>query len=66
MQSCTMGTFSLSLGQIKSFFFMHLEMPYSCGFQAKNFHAPSLEYTAEHKEGIAPTVKQETMLTPSF
>lgn len=45
---------------------MHLEMPYSCGFQAKNFHAPSLEYIARHKEGIAPTVKQETMLTPSF
>lgn len=45
---------------------MHLEMPYSCGFQAKNFHVPSLEYIGRFKEGIAPTVKQEIMLTPSF
>lgn len=45
---------------------MHLEMPSSCGFQAKNFHAPSLEYVGRYEEGIASTVKQEAILTPSF
>lgn len=59
MQLCTMGTLSLSLGQIKSLFSMHLEMPCSCGFQAKNFHAPSLEYIGIYKEGIAQLLNKK-------
>lgn len=66
MLSCTMGTLSFTLEQIKSFFSMHLEMPCSCGFQAKNSHAVSFGYIGRYKEGITPSVKQETILTPSF